>query len=74
MKKRILMTLVTLTLLSSMILCALLGVTKAEYFKILSKDLSFEAIPDLELEYYIYHAKEVLDDDILLLHGDLVFT
>ena len=72
MKKRILMTLVTLTLLSSMILCALLGVTKAEYFKMLSKKLDFEVMPDLPLEYYLYHAK--VDDPKTTTNESLVYA
>lgn len=72
MKKRILMTLVTLTLLSSMILCALLGETKAEYFKMLSKKLDFEVMPDLPLEYYLYHAK--VDDPKTTTNESLVYA
>lgn len=46
-KKSLLITLVALTLLSSMLLSSILGVTKAEYFKTLSKKLDFEVMPDM---------------------------
>jgi len=52
----ILKTIVVLTVLSAMLVNALLGVTKSEYFKSLSKKLDFEATPDLGLEYYLYDA------------------
>ena len=56
-KKRLfLKILVALTVLSSMLVSTLFGVSKAEYFKSLSKKLDFEASPDLALEYYLYDA------------------
>ena len=57
MKKRIfLRALVALTVLSSMLLSILLGVSDALITKTLSKKLSFETIPDLDMEYYLYDA------------------
>lgn len=53
-KKSLLITLVALTLLSSMLLSSILGVTKAEYFKTLSKKLDFEVMPDMALQYLVY--------------------
>ena len=56
-KKRLfLKILVALTVLSSMLVSTLFGVSKAEYFKSISKKLDFEASPDLALEYYLYDA------------------
>ena len=49
--------LVALILLTSILLSALLGVTKSEYFKSFSKKLDIEAKPDLMLEYYLYDGK-----------------
>ena len=55
MKKRsFLIILVALTLLSTILLSSILGVTKAEYFKKLSKALDFEASPDLKFQYNLY--------------------
>ena len=63
MKKRsFLIILITITLLSSILLSSILGVTKAEYFKKLSKALDFEAKPDLALQYYLYDAVVHADD------------
>jgi hypothetical protein len=57
MKKRsVLIILVAITLLSSIFLSSILGVTKAEYFKKLSKALDFEAGPDLALQYALWDA------------------
>lgn len=50
---------VLLLVLSAMLINALLGVTKSEYFKSLSKKLDFEATPDLSLQYYLYDANNV---------------
>ena len=52
----LLKTAVVLLVLSAMLLSAMLGVTKAEYFKTLSKKLDLELMPDLALEYYLYDA------------------
>ena len=49
----ILFSLISLLLLTSMLITAMLGNVKAEYFKSLSTSLDFEAVPDLALEYYI---------------------
>ena len=46
--------LVVLTVLSSILVSSLLGVSKAEYFKSISKKLDLEIKPDLMLEYYLY--------------------
>ena len=63
MKKRsFLIILITITLLSSILLSSILGVTKAEYFKKLSKALDFEAKPDLALQYYLYDSVVHADD------------
>ena len=58
MKKRnvLLKSLVALTLLSAMIVSALLGTSNAEYFKTLKKKLDLEMTPDLNLSYYLYDA------------------
>ena len=54
MKKRLfLKILIALAVLTSILISSLLGVTKAEYFKIISKSVDFEAKPDLYLEYYL---------------------
>lgn len=54
MKKHFfLKSLIALVLLSTMLVSAFLGVTKAEYFKSLSKKLGFEVTPDLALQYYL---------------------
>ena len=60
MKKRnaFLQILAALAVLSSILLSSVLGVTKSEYFKRLSKTLDFEVKPDLTLEYYLYDANE----------------
>ena len=50
---------VLLLVLSAMLINALLGVTKSEYFKSLSKKLDFESTPDLALQYYLYDANNV---------------
>lgn len=56
-KKRLfLKILVVLTVLSSILVSSLLGVTKAEYFKSMSKKFDVESKPDLSLEYLIYDA------------------
>ena len=56
-KKRLfLKILVALTVLSSILVSSLLGVTKAEYFKSMSKKFDVELKPDLRLEYLIYDA------------------
>lgn len=62
MKKRnvLLKSLVALTLLSAMIVSALLGTSNAEYFKTLKKKLDMEIIPDRNLEYYLYDADDRL--------------
>lgn len=52
----ILKTIVVLIALSAMLVNALLGVTKSEYFKSLSKKLDLEITPDLGLEYYLVDA------------------
>ena len=52
----VLKTIVVLIALFAMLLNSILGVTKAEYFKKLSKVLDFEAGPDLALQYYLYDA------------------
>ena len=49
----ILFSLISLLLLTSMLITAMFGNVKAEYFKSLSTSLDFEAVPDLALEYYI---------------------
>ena len=49
----ILFGLISLLLLTSMLITAMLGNVKAEYFKSLSTRLDFEAISDLAFEYYI---------------------
>jgi hypothetical protein len=55
MKKRsVLIILVALTLLSTILLSSILGVTKAEYFKKLSKALDFEAMPDVAWQYALW--------------------
>ena len=57
MKKRVfLRALLALTLLSSILLSSILGVTKAEFFKKLSSKLDFEINPDLAFQYYLYDA------------------
>ena len=52
----ILFGLISLLLLTSMLITAMLGNVKAEYFKSLSTRLDFEAISDLAFEYYIKDA------------------
>jgi hypothetical protein len=56
-KKRVFFKiLIALTVLSSMLVSTLLGVTKAEYFKSLAKQFDLMMEPDLNLEYYLYDA------------------
>jgi hypothetical protein len=50
----VLKTIVVLIALSSMLLNSILGVTKSEYFKSLSKKLDLEVMPDVGLQYYIF--------------------
>ena len=52
----LLKTVVVLLVLSAMLLSAMLGVTKAEYFKSFKKKLDLEAMPDLVFEYYLVDA------------------
>ena len=52
----VLKTIVVLIALSAMLINAMLGVSKAEYFKTLSKNLDLEAKPDLMFQYYLYDA------------------
>ena len=64
MKKRsVLIILVAITLLSTILLSSILGVTKAEYFKKLSKALDFEASPDLKFEYLLWDANGVTSEN-----------
>ena len=59
MKKRIILkTIVALAVLSAVLVSSLLGVTKAEYFKTLSKKLDFDVKPDLALEYILVDADD----------------
>ena len=63
MKKRVFINiLVALLLLSSILVSLLLGVTKAEYFKKISKKVDFEVNPDLKFEYLVYDAQATKDD------------
>ncbi len=55
-KSAFLKILVALAVISSILLSSILGITKAEYYKTLSKTLDFESKPDLMLEYYLYDA------------------
>lgn len=61
MKKRVfLKILVAITVLTSILLSSLLGVSKAEYFKELSSPtLSIEAEPDLSFRYYLYDCDSI---------------
>ena len=61
MKKRVfLKILVAITVLTSILLSSLLGVSKAEYFKELSSStLSLEAEPDLSFRYYLYDCASI---------------
>lgn len=61
MKKRVfLKILVAITVLTSILLSSLLGVSKAEYFKELSSStLSLEAEPDLSFRYYLYDCDSI---------------
>ena len=55
-KKQIfLKTIVAITLLSAMLVSALLGTSNAEYFKSFNKTLSLEMKPDLNLSYHLRH-------------------
>lgn len=58
----VLKTIVVLIALSSMLLNSILGVTKSEYFKSLSKKLDLEVNPDLKFEYLVYDAQATKDD------------
>ena len=49
----VLKTIVVLIALSAMLINALLGVSKAEYFKSFSKKLDLEVSPDLSFQYYL---------------------
>ena len=55
--KVLLRVLIALTLLTTIILTTLLGVTKAEYYKSFKKKIDLEMSPDLKLEYYLYDSK-----------------
>ena len=52
----ILFSLISLLLLTSMLITAMLGNVKAEYFKSLSTSLDFEAVPDLAYRYFLADA------------------
>ena len=58
----VLKTIVVLIALSAMLINAMLGVSKAEYFKSISKKLDFESSPDLKFEYLVYDAQATKDD------------
>ena len=52
----ILFSLISLLLLTSMLITAMFGNVKAEYFKSLSASLDFEAVPDLAYRYFLADA------------------
>ena len=65
-KQNFFKVLIALVVLTSVLLSALLGVSKAEYFKTLSKKVNLDLKPDLVLEYYLYdyddHESRTTDD------------